>query len=60
MSFFKKIICKLFNIKECQCPPTPGGTNNSPVSTHTIVGHCSKHTTYKYTCIDCNFAVKGK
>jgi len=69
----KNFICKIFKIKQCACPPeevtisyvtdedykkNSWGVND--LKKTGIVGHCSKHDSYKFSCLDCNFAIRKK
>ena len=64
---FKKIknfICKLFNIKACQCDEdehieffTKTPEPDVPVHTESV-SHCSGHTRYRVNCKLCNDAIR--
>jgi|TARA_R100001530_G_scaffold28028_1_gene22274 hypothetical protein len=68
MKFFKNIICKIFGINQCKCPPETKAVPNSwgitaPVKNKGYwdnIGHCKKHSSYKVSCLDCNRAMKNK
>jgi len=56
---FKKIkhfICKIFNIKACQCPDEPMVVKEEPKPVK--VNHCSSHTRFKVSCPNCVEAVR--
>ena len=68
---FKKIkqfICKLFNIKACQCDDEPVVLEETPAEEVIVgaptevkvesVGHCSGHTRYRVNCDLCNAAIR--
>jgi hypothetical protein len=56
----KNFICKVFNIKQCACPEEDTSENDMSTPKSNVVGHCVEHDTYKYTCLDCNFAIRKK
>jgi hypothetical protein len=64
MRFLKNFIAKIFGIKQCQCPPQEEPKKNSwginDLKKPDIIGHCSKHDSYKFSCLDCNFAIRKK
>jgi len=56
---FKKIkqfICKLFNIKACQCDDEPVVLEETP-ATESTVQHCGSHIRFRKNCPDCLRAV---
>ena len=56
---FKKIkqfICKLFNIKACQCDDEPVVLEEAP-ATESTVQHCGSHIRFRKNCPDCLRAV---
>jgi hypothetical protein len=61
---FKKIkqfICKIFNIKACQCPDEPivlkEEVKEEP--TPVKVNHCNTHVRFKMSCPQCQDAVRA-
>ena len=57
---FKKIkhfICKLFNIKACQCDDEPVVLEETVVEQKEAVAHCSSHLRFKKNCPNCLSAV---
>jgi len=58
---FKKIkhfICKLFNIKACQCDDEPVVLEETPVEEKKeAVQHCVSHIRFRKNCPDCLRAV---
>jgi len=66
MKFIKKLICKIFHIKACQCPDevdehieffTKTPEPDVPVHTESV-SHCSGHTRYRVNCKLCNDAIR--
>ena len=61
MKFIKKLICKIFHIKACQCPDEPMVVNEEvkeepkPVK----VNHCSGHTRFRVNCPKCVHTVRA-
>ena len=68
---FKKIkqfICKLFNIKACQCDDELAVVEETAAEEVIVgaptemkvesVGHCSGHTRYRVNCDPCNAAIR--
>ena len=59
MKFIKKLICKIFHIKACQCPDEPmvvkEEVKEEPKPTK--VNHCSSHTRFRVSCHACVAAV---
>ena len=61
MKFIKKLICKIFHIKACQCPDEPIVVKEEvkeepkPVK----VNHCSSHTRFRVSCSNCVAAVRA-
>ena len=67
MRFLKKLVCKIFGIQQCKCPPKVEPVKNSWGINRNIkkdywdnIGHCTKHNSYKFSCIDCNLAIRKK
>ena len=60
MKFIKKLICKIFHIKACQCPDEPMVVKEEvkEESTPVKVNHCSSHTRFKVSCPNCVEAVR--
>ena len=56
MKFIKKLICKIFHIKACQCPDEPMVVKEEPKPVK--VNHCSSHTRFKVSCPNCVEAVR--
>jgi len=58
---FKKIkhfICKLFNIKACQCDDEPVILKEEELKVESIkVDHCTSHTRFRVNCHACVAAV---
>ena len=58
---FKKIkqfICKLFNIKACQCDDEPVVLEETPAEEKKeVVAHCVSHIRFRKNCPDCLRAV---
>ena len=66
MKFIKKLICKIFHIKACQCPDevdehieffTKTPEPDVPVHRESV-SHCSGHTRYRVNCKLCNDAIR--
>ena len=56
---FKKIkqfICKIFNIKACQCDDEPVVLEETPAEESTVQ-HCETHIRFRKNCLDCLRAV---
>ena len=56
MNYFKKIICKYLNIKACKCADK---IQVKEVDNTVKAEHCSKHTRFRKSCIDCIIIIKG-
>ena len=58
---FKKIkqfICKLFNIKACQCDDEPVVLEETPAKEKKeVVEHCKDHNRFRKNCLGCLRAV---
>ena len=57
---FKKIkqfICKLFNIKACQCDDEPVVLEETPAEEKEVPTHCETHIRFRKNCLDCLRAV---
>ena len=57
---FKKIkqfICKLFNIKACQCDDEPVVLEDTPAEEKEVVAHCKDHNRFRKNCPSCLSAV---
>ena len=57
---FKKIkqfICKLFNIKACQCDDEPVVLEETPAEKKEVATHCGTHIRFRKNCLDCLRAV---
>jgi hypothetical protein len=57
---FKKIkqfICKVFNIKACQCDDEPVVLEETVVKKIEAVAHCSDHNRFRKNCPSCLSAV---
>jgi len=46
MKYIKRIICKLFKIKQCQCP------------IEINIDHCEEHSRFKKSCDNCKKITK--
>ena len=53
----KQFICKIFNIKACQCPDEPLVLKEEP--TPVKVNHCSGHTRFRVNCPKCVDTVRA-
>jgi len=56
----KEIICKIFNIKACQCPDEPlvlKEESTEPVESG--VKHCNTHVRFKMSCPQCQDAIRA-
>jgi hypothetical protein len=57
----KNFVAKIFGIRQCACPPEEATTKTTvDVPESNTVGHCNKHDTYRYSCLDCNTAMRIK
>ena len=57
---FKNFLCKLFNIKACQCPDEPVVIKEEvkeEVKVESKVDHCAGHVRFKVSCPACVAAV---
>jgi len=52
----KEIICKILNIKACQCPDEPIVLKEESVES--VVKHCNTHVRFKMSCPQCQDAVR--
>jgi hypothetical protein len=60
MKFIKKLICKIFHIKACQCPDEPMVVKEEvkeEVKVESKVDHCAGHTRFRVSCPACVAAV---
>jgi hypothetical protein len=54
----KKLICKIFNIKACQCPDEPIVLKEEESKVESKkVDHCTNHTRFRINCHACVAAV---
>ncbi len=53
----RNFVAKIFGIRQCQCPPEEEVTITYATEE---VGHCDIHNNYKYSCPDCNKAIRNK
>jgi len=53
----KQFICKIFNIKACQCPDEPLVLKEEPKPVK--VNHCNTHVRFKMSCPQCQDAVRA-
>jgi hypothetical protein len=56
MNWLKKTICKYLNIKACKCADK---IQVKEVDNTVKAEHCSKHTRFRKSCIDCIIIIKG-
>tara|TARA_R100001163_G_C5050134_1_gene187024 strand:+ start:346 stop:525 length:180 start_codon:yes stop_codon:yes gene_type:complete len=52
----RNFVAKIFGIRQCQCPPEEEVTITYETEG---VGHCDIHNNYKYSCPDCNKAIRN-
>ena len=55
----KQFICKILNIKACQCPDEPivlKEESTEPVES--VVKHCNIHVRFKMSCPQCQDAIR--
>ena len=57
MKFIKKLICKIFNIKACQCSDEPLVLKEE-TKVESSVGHCTSHIRFRVSCPECQNAIR--